>query len=395
MSDPDPPVRAAPPRQPPKVPRPEPIPRVPSPVDVLGRADNAHHWPLVETLGDGTCVVTFLWRDAEAEKVLLWANRLADETDLSAMLLDRIPGHDLWHASYRMGSDWRASYAFLVAPPGQPAPWYVSGGQVALRAALDRGQRDPRNPDTSSNRAGFIQSVVSLPDAPPQPWLHPRPEVPHGHLTRHARPGGRTTWIYDPPGVAHDVPVPLLVVFDGEVWTTRHSLPATLDNLLADHQIPPSRAVLLGAGEIGARWTELGADAPAAARVVDELIGWTLDRRAVSDERVAVGQSLGGLAALRAGLSRPDLVSGVVSHSASLWQDDLAHLVGGAAHTTRFYLSHGTQEWVLDPLHRTLAQQLGEAGATLAAVPVNGGHDYAWWRGGIADGLRWVLGRDG
>lgn len=380
--------------QPPKVPRPTPVPRVPTPPDVLARAATAQRWPVIEPLGD-TCLVTFLWEDALAEQVLLWANRLTDETDLAATLLERVPGSDLWHGTFEMGSDWRVSYAFLTQEPGRTPPWYAPSGQVALRAALDRGQPDPRGRDVSSNRAGFIQSVVSLPDAPPQPWLQLRPGVPRGRLTHHVGPGGRDTWIYDPPGVSDDTPAPVVIVFDGDVWSTQHSLPTTLDNLIVDGAIPGVRAVLLGAGGVSTRWSELGVDSPASARLVAEVLDWATDRLAVSNERVVVGQSLGGLAALRAGLSRPDLVSGVVSHSASLWIDDLAGLVTGAAHTTRFYLSHGTQEWVLDPLHRTLARQLDAAGATLSAVPVNGGHDYAWWRGGIADGLRWVLGRDG
>lgn len=380
-------------RQPPKIRRPVPVPRVPSPTDVLARADASARWPLVEPAGDGSCVVTFLWRDAQADQVLLWANRLTDETDLAATLLDQVPGHDLWHGSYRMDSDWRASYSFLVKAVGQDAPWIVPGGQVALRAALDRGRRDPRNPDTSSSRLGFVHSVVSLPDAPPQPWVARRPEVPAGRLEHHVGPDGRDTWLHDPPGCSVDAPLPLVVVLDGEVWVDRHSLPTTLDNLLADGAIPPVRAVLLGSGGVASRWEELGADASGAAALIERTATWAAARRGVSGECVVMGQSLGGLAALRVVLTRPDLVSGVVSHSASLWQDDLTGLVGGAAHTARIYLSHGTQEWLLDPLHRALAARLRDEGATFTAVPVNGGHDYAWWRGGVADGLCWVLRR--
>ena len=67
--------------------------------------------PLVEpTDVDGEQVVTFCWHDARAEEVLLFANRLTDETRLHETLMRRLPGTDLWWLSVVMDSDWRASY---------------------------------------------------------------------------------------------------------------------------------------------------------------------------------------------------------------------------------------------------------------------------------------------
>jgi len=124
------------------------------------------------------------------------------------------------------------------------------------------------------------------------------------------------------------------------------------------------------------------------------LLPWLADRRAVPADPGAVavaGQSLGGLTALRAGLLRPDRIGNVISHSASLWQDDLAAECAAAAGSgLRIHLAHGSQEWVLAGPHHDLAARLRAAGLEVDAVEQNGGHDYAWWRGGIADGLRWV-----
>ncbi|MEP9382737.1 enterochelin esterase domain-containing protein [Nocardioides cheoyonin] len=385
-------------RRPPKVPRPEPVPRVRSclidrlaPEDVPMFWDRiAQHLPLVEETDDPhEAVVTFCWRDREAEQVLLFANRLTDETNLAGTLLERHDDSDLWHASFRMRADWRASYAFLVQHPGEPAPWVVDG-HVALRAALDRGVPDPRNPDTCHNRHGLLQSVVSLPHAPAQRWLAHRAEVPAGEVVHHEGPDGRDVWIYDPAGPATNEPLPLVVCLDGDVWTSHHSLPTTLDNLVADGMIPPVRAVLPASGGTTERWDELGGD-EGAAYVVDELVPWVRGLRGVGEQVVVVGQSLGGLTALRAGLARPDAVTGVVSQSASLWLDDLADVVRPGV-GTRIHLSWGLQEWVLAPPHRTLAASLEKAGIPVEAVEVNGGHDYAWWRGTVADGLRALLG---
>ncbi len=37
--------------------------------------------------------------------------------------------------------------------------------------------------------------------------------------------------------------------------------------------------------------------------------------------------------------------------------------------------------------HHDLARRLGEAGIPVVATDHNGGHDYAWWRGAVADAL--------
>lgn len=383
-------------RQPPKVPRPAPVPRVATsdPEELV----TAERLPRIRPAGDGLVDVTFGWRDRDAEQVLLFANRLTDETHLADTLLERLPGTDLWHATFRMGADWRASYSFLVQRPGERAPWLAATAertdQVALRAALDRGRADPCNPDTCRNRAGVVQSVVSGPQAPAQPWLAPRAGVTPGSLTEAAGPGGRRVWLHEPARCEPGQVMPLLVVLDGEVWVGPQSLPTTLDNLVADGEVPPVRTVFLDSGGREARWADLGADGAAEEYVARQLVPWIAERRGVLPGGVAVaGQSLGGLTALRLGLRHPDVVRHVISHSASLWQDDLAaelDAVTGAP--ARVHLGHGAQEWVLAPPHHALAGRLREAGVEVTAVEHNGGHDYAWWRGALADGIRWAFG---
>jgi enterochelin esterase family protein len=107
---------------------------------------------------------------------------------------------------------------------------------------------------------------------------------------------------------------------------------------------------------------------------------------------VVAGQSLGALTALRAALEHPEVVGGAIAQSASLWQRDLgAGLAGRRLAGLRAYIEVGTQEWVLREPNRAFARQLAAAGATVEFREYNGGHDYACWRGGIADGLRWML----
>ena len=411
------------PRTPPKIPRPEPAPRAVSPAVAALEADVAafglvigdhtaelaalaeRFWrvtaartPLIEPVAHDPAarVVTFLWRDADAADVLLFANRITDERDLAASLMDRVPGTDVWHLSYRMRSSWRASYGFVRRAPDAAWPW-PEGDQLAIRQGLDRCAADPGNPDGCRNRAGIRQSVVALPDAPRQDWLAPREHVAgRGCVTEHVGPDRRTVWVYEPPLPSDDdEPLPVVVLLDGEVWTGSQDVATTVDNLIDDGLIRPCVVVMPEAGDRSRRWAELDAAGGGTDWIVDRLLPWARANCPISDDPadvVVAGQSLGGYTALRTVLERPDGVGAALSQSASLWQRDLDGVLAGADGTgVRVYLEVGGQEWMLCEPNRRFAAHLAAAGADVRYVEYDGGHDYACWRGGIADGLRVLL----
>ena len=129
--------------------------------------------------------------------------------------------------------------------------------------------------------------------------------------------------------------------------------------------------------------------------IADRLLPWAASRWPIGSdprERVVAGQSLGGVTALLTAAERPDAVGAFVSQSASLWQPGVVQRVSRLPAGVRGYLEVGTQEWVLLEPNRALHQALLAAGVPHDYVEYNGGHDYACWRGGIADGLRSVLG---
>ncbi|WP_028709269.1 enterochelin esterase domain-containing protein [Propionicicella superfundia] len=401
---------------PPKVPRPFPAPLADSAelrrlADVLAAHPHADDrrsaldafWeqarsPLIEPVADdpNERIVTFLWRDADAAAVLLFVNRLTDERDLPASLMRRLDGTDVWHLSYRMRADWRASYAFLPQRPGARPPWLDDSDQVAIRAALDAGIPDPRNPDTCRNGRGMLQSAVSLPGADPQRWLPPA-RTWRGRLAEHRTPGGRAVWTYLPVPPRRGDRLPLVVALDGEVWTGPQNLPGTVDALIADAQLPPIALVLVGSGDRTDRWRDLGGLGKTPDWLADELLPWATEMLPVGRDpagRIAVGQSLGAAVALQTAARRPDAFGGFVSQSASLWQPGVAEYV--AEHLparTRGHLEVGLQEWVLLEPHRSLRDRLAARHVHPHYREYNGGHDYACWRGGIALGLRQVLGR--
>lgn len=391
-------------RTPPKFPRPDPVPRGTSPTLAGLAADPtpaavASFWdgparslPLIEDVGvPGRLLVTFCWRDAEAEQVLIFANRVTDEKRLEESMLTRIPGTDVWHVSFLLAPTWRASYCFFVVRPGERPPWLGDDDQVAIRAAFNHGQADPRNPAVCRNWVGGQQSVAALPAAPPQPWLAARPGVAHGPVTECEGPDGRRVWVRAP---AAGVPSVLHLALDGQVWVRDDLLPTTLDNLEEEGLLPGVLAVCIDSGPRLDRWSELAHSDRAVSWIADRLLPWVRSRWSVPADpsRVVIsGESLGGLNALRIALGRPDSVGAAVAQSASLWNDDLsaqvAALAGSSSRPPRIELHVGGHEWVLTGPHRDLAARLADAGVPSRLTEYDGGHDYAWWRGGLADGL--------
>lgn len=116
---------------PPQDRRPTPVERAASPrlgrlaeAVRAGRADAvAEFWaelaehgsPLVEPHGGGY-LVTFCLRapDVPEPVVLLLANKVTDLRDPDSARLDRLDGTDVWHVTFPMSADWRATYRFAV-----------------------------------------------------------------------------------------------------------------------------------------------------------------------------------------------------------------------------------------------------------------------------------------
>lgn len=409
------------PRRPPKVPRPSPAPRTTDPfigkvgqriaeLDAFGTRRllsdfwDHHHRTGTPRVGpvdhDGTHLVTFLWRDPmdggrPAHGVVLFVNRLTDERDLARSAMERVAGSDIWHLSVRMTGDWRASYAFVPFEEGNTL--LAETDQVRLRQLLDRGVPDPFNADRIWSTGGGERSVVSLPLAPAQPWFRPRAAVPAGLVTRHTSPDlagypARDVWIHRPAGVPTDAPLPVLLLLDGEVWAEHVPIAPTLANLTAAGLLPPMITVMPHGGTREQRWQELTGDRTVLDTLADDLLPAVLGRR---PETVTVaGVSLAGLTAVAAALLRPDRFTAAACLSGSLWWTDdpdappaLHRWAEASPPGVRFDLQVGSQEWVLTGPHRELVEVLQRSGHRARLTEYNGGHDFACWRGGLADAL--------
>jgi enterochelin esterase family protein len=407
-------------RLPPQLPRPAPVeyavsPRItalrrnPHLADGFWRTVEATGTPLTEPLPDDPAhlAVTFLWRHTPGTRaVLAMPNKVVDPTDPAGNLLERVPGTDVWFRTFRARGDWRGSYSLcvddgqsLIEAPEPDDPSYLPW----LRT---RGRPDPLN---------------SRPRQPPR-WDGPPLSVldlARGRMTEHrlrrAPDGDRRVWLYSPPHspppARGDGDLPLLLLFDGEMWADRMRIHELLDRLILEERIPPLAAVLPESLGQDARYRELSCSEDFLGWLSEGLIPWAGSRLPITEDparTVIAGQSLGGLMSVYAGLRAPERFGRVLSQSGSFWWpgaagDEPEWLVERAAAAgpppggceLRFHLSAGAQEWVALPSNRRLRDALRNAGHRVDYREFNGGHDYHCWQNELAIGLPRLLGSTG
>lgn len=357
--------------------------------------------PLRETTADGHVLLTFLWRSNTREEVrLLWPS-----PGINTRRFQHLPGSDLYYLSLEVKPGLRAAYQIA---PGladlQQAPRDV------LRQAVRKAARtDPLNIAGDTPLPGH--SLVELPGAPAQPWLQPRPQVARGTLERieydSLRLGNqRQLTLYRPPRFQTDHPgYPLLVIFDEQAYRDQVPTPTILDNLIAAGRIPPVVAVLVGNGPGDSRARELPCDSAFGEMLSHELLPWLQQQLPLSDDpakRLLAGSSYGGLAAACLAYRYPQLFGQVLAQSGSFWwgpeqqpQWLIERLRQSPRLPVRFYLEAGLlEEAGADGIlgsSRTLAKVLADKGYAVEYREFNGGHDYAAWRGSLADGLEYLL----
>ncbi|KAB8143111.1 enterochelin esterase [Chloroflexia bacterium SDU3-3] len=371
------------------------------------REAEAHGTPLVEPAPDGSgdCIATFLWRDgaAGAEGALVLLHTVTDSArdDLRQSMMERIPGSDVWHRSFRLGAAFHATYQLLPLAGAYAAfDPLAHGRRPEWLRIMAAAAPDPlclrRFPNTQEQRQPM--SVAAMPQAPLPPL-----DLAGGGCERHrfasaALGNQRDVWAYLPKGAA---PRGLLVLFDGEVWEPRMRLSALLDHMIAAGRIPPLAVLMLDSIDAEARGRELPCNPQLARMLGEELLPWAAARwpqLAFGPERTVVsGQSYGGLASLYLGLHAPHLFGHALAQSASLWWPGealpgrepgwLAREIAQVAPPTRFLITVGQREWMLAEPARELRDALAAVGRPALYREYDGGHDYLCWMGGLERGL--------
>ncbi|HXJ96919.1 MAG TPA: enterochelin esterase [Terriglobia bacterium] len=383
--------------------------------------------PLIEPIaGDReNMAVTFLWkgRPDTQNVMVLWLPYAGVAPD--EYLMTRLSGTNVWYKTIKV--DRKMRLAYTLAPNAarlHPLSLGIDNEAITMIAAAARPDPlnpkryrvDPQSVDAPEYRG---QSVLEMPDAPPQPWIARRPGVPAGRVDEHrfkstALNNEREIAIYLPPQYSpHAEPYPLLVLFDEDAYLSLVPTPTILDNLISEARIPPVVALLVGNAPGDARDRELACNPEFNRALVTELLPWAHRLYSfTSDPRHTVvgGSSRGGLAAACAGLWQPETFGNVLAQSGSF------HLTPPSASNTtdstsepnwlarqfisspkerlRFYLDAGSAEFNAtggaDSIlfcTRTLRDVLRAKGYEVHFQEFAGGHDYLGWRGTLADGL--------
>lgn len=377
--------------------------------------------PIIEPVaGDPTrSLVTVVWRGDDATENVVASGGLFG---LGFPALQRVPGSDVWYITRTADTDLRTQYAFYVNAAGT-----IDGAIETDSAAWSELARsavwlaDPFNPERIDFGMAVLSSfsVLEMPAATPQPWCKARDGVAAGSVEPHrfqsdALGNARVIWTYLPPGYAPDgEPYPLLVLYDGFAYL-KIGIQATLDNLIAEGRIPPMICAMVHQLD---RETELPCNDAFASSMARELVReWLPARYHVTDaasRTIIGGCSLGGLAASFAASRHPDVFGNVLSQSGSYWwgpggigsarMDDAtvpwywltAQYASSPRLDLRFYMDVGRLEVPAHPevdpdmvaTNRRFRDTLLAKGYPVIYQEFAGGHDYACWRGTLADGL--------
>ncbi|WP_018491230.1 alpha/beta hydrolase-fold protein [Streptomyces sp. CcalMP-8W] len=333
--------------------------------------------PLPVPADDGWATL-FLWRGSPAD--------LDFESWSGPVPLRRWKDTDCWYAEVPLPARLRVTYRFLV--DGEP-------------------RADPLNPAG----AGGDRSIAATPDAPPQPhWPALGPDavlpLPETRLRwSSGRLGGRRTVRVHPVGGGG----PVVLLLDGDDWLYLHPAMTAFESAVAAGELEPVTLVFLPAMD---RSAEFGCGPGLWEAVRDELLPLVAGSGVPADvgRLVVAGQSLGGLSALYAAVTFPELVSRVACQSGSFWwapgAEEAADPLGGPVGGTiagllrdkpdlsglRCAFDVGEHETRMLP-HCELAESLTErAGATVRVSRSASDHDRAGWRHALLRDVAWALG---
>lgn len=372
--------------------------------------------PLVEPMeGDlENVLVTFLFRGGEEVKnVVIFVDR-GLWGDIPSNSMERLPGTDVWHRTYKFRRDARFTYLLSVNDPLTSLRGFGDAEEWMRRAKAWR--LDPLNPRQFPAYPKPL-SVVELPGAPAQPWVAVRPEVPKGQVQTHKVKSTilgneRTIWVYTPPGYEKNKsPHGILILFDGGAYNGWVPTPAILDNLLAERRIPPLVALLVS-HPAAARTSELTCSEPFTQFLAKELLPWLKQSFTVTSDpglTAVGGSSYGGLAAAYAAFRHPEIFGLVLSQSGGFIYSPpgeaepewlIRQFAASPRLPLRFHLDCGLMEDLpaegaspnIVMTNRHLRDTLLARGYMVHYQEFNGGHEYLNWRGTLADGLLALLG---
>ncbi|MEE9253495.1 MAG: enterochelin esterase, partial [Pseudomonadales bacterium] len=378
--------------------------------------------PLVEREGnDDHSLVTFVWQLSPQAEHAVTLSRLGEIAD---NVMNQVRGTRVAHLTYRFRNDVRLSYGLVEDVP-------IVCERDASKEELARFHEvlastapsaDPFNPDTFAmpgvgSAADRVLSLFALADAPDESLIEKRAGIARGWIETHqfaSRVLGneRTVWVQTPAQYNDsDASYGVVLLFDGGGYLSLVPTHRMLDNLSADGLISPVIGVFVDNATPTSRNTELPCNEKFAAFLREELMPWLHESYRVSDDpalSAVAGSSFGGLASMWIGHELPDLFGNVISQAGSFWwgpgfESSLVHddyqrgwLIDrfrqSPKRDIRIWLEIGLFETFGVPCNREMRDALVDKGYDVSYREFCGGHDYALWRGTLAQALPCLLG---
>ncbi|MDC9594051.1 enterochelin esterase [Xenorhabdus sp. IM139775] len=389
--------------------------------------------PIIEVARDHRVKTTFFWRDPNGDErhsyfhqVYIDINGITDHHRPQPQSLQRLPETDIWYWSVTLEDNWRGSYRFIPATETHLLP--ELSGEIKQRKQQQRewwislfplSIPDPLNRQSGHrNGLGLSLSAIHMPHALEQTaWLdavQPDKQTPlplHWHSDR--LNNQRRVWLYA-TGEENAHPRPLIILLDGLTWAERMPIFPVIDAATEKRRIPEAVWLLIDVIDMSHRERELPCNPDFWQAIQDELLPLAAQYAVFSDDpeqTVIAGQSYGGLAALYAALHWPQRFGCVLTQSGSFWWPDskiVRQLMPSSEHKPG-WLTQQVLEQKVTPSSLKIFQEAGfceadihfvndqmhaalqEAGHNVNYRVFNGGHDVLCWRGGLIDGLSWLL----
>ena len=333
----------------------------------------------------------FLWQGS-AQTVHLHGDMNNWITEQS-LPLTHIEATDLWYLIFPAEAAARLDYQFII-----------DTAQLTL---------DPLNPHQIVSAVGN-HSVLKMGEyvTPPEilPPISPLTAEQRGDLTTHtidseALGQTRTIVIYTPAAdsALPDGRYPAVYIQDGSDYLNRIDTSTLLDRLIAAGEIPPLVAVFIPPVN---RYAEYDHDISYVNFLAEELIPFTRRTAQTSTEAnqtALLGSDMGGLLAVYAAQTRPDLFGLVSAQSGTFTfgqnkvirqvalqepNDVRYHLIVGSYETA---VGGKTQEGNLLEGNRQLQQALQRADIEHSYAEYPEGHSWGFWQAHIGDALRYLF----
>jgi len=381
-------------------------------------------------------IITFVVKGDEEIKNIVCFDMFVTN-DIKEGLLERIEDTDVYFISHKILKGIRETYTLcknVPLKPKDPVEYLFENNDSVFS--------DPLNPKKTFWRVNGITfpfSEIESPEALPQPWSGERLNIDQGTIEEFTSyseilNNQRKILVYTPPNYSKNhSPYHFLMLFDGILFEEIVKVSSIFDNLIAGEKIPPIIVILVQNFldiSLARRASELPPNPKFVEYIIKELLPWIQSKFNITTDptqSVIAGASYGGIASTYIAFKHPEIFGNVLSMSGGFswspgvefwvtrirefkdferwWSEEderegdwLARQFARSEKVPlKFYLDIGILEKT-DPTQLFIANRHFRTVLQAKEYPVYykeflGGHDFVCWRGSIADGLIYLIGK--